>query len=59
MTHYASRGGDDNVIGPWPLGGGGEGVPQASVELDVTDSGIPHASRCLPEGHDSPEYPVL
>ena len=59
MTHYASREGDDNMIGPWPLGGGEEGVPQAGVELDETNVGIPHTSRCLPEGHNSLEYPVL
>ena len=39
MTHYASREGDDNMIGPWALGGGEEGVPQAGVELDVTNVG--------------------
>jgi len=47
------------MIGPWPLEGGEEGVPQAGVKLDVTNVGIPHTSQCLPEGHDSLEYPVL
>jgi len=47
------------MIGPWTLGGGEEGVPQAGVELDETNVGILHTSRCLPEGHDSLEYPVL
>ena len=41
------------------MGRGEEGVPQAGVELDVTNVGISHTSRCLPEGHDSLEYPVL
>jgi len=47
------------MIGPWPLWGGEEGVPQAGVELDEPNVGIPHTSRYLPEGHDSREYPTL
>mmetsp|Transcript_63935 Transcript_63935/g.93613 ORF Transcript_63935/g.93613 Transcript_63935/m.93613 type:complete len:201 (-) Transcript_63935:48-650(-) len=31
---------------------------QAGVELDETNVGITHTSRCLPEGHNSLEYPI-
>ena len=47
------------MIGPWTLGGGEEGVPQAGVELDETNVSNSHTSGHLPEGHDSLEYPVL